>query len=329
MNTNTSFGFNNATNANDVNYINDINDKDNPDILFYLIIGVILLAIVLIIIANMYTNEDYVPIKYSNADMDDTNDYDNNAYDNNAYVKENINDDVRDKRYRRVYFSKTKFYFLTVNNKARKAHILDEFKEYSPIEINPVTGISRNMSGSTGFCRMVDKGLRDQDLNKPFQPFVMLEDDASKYRQFPEYIDIPMDADIVYLGLHSWGYSKDEPINIIYSEHVDKNLMRVKNLLALHAVMICSAAGGALMQRCMTESFYRDKPWDIPITLSQPFYHVYALKIPLVYQDKKYGGKENVTKITARKRWFKKMPEKHINRYTTSNIMGWNEKDKN
>lgn len=224
--------------------------------------------------------------------------------------------------YRRIYFSETKFYFLTVNNPTRRKHILDEFSEYNPIEINPITGISRNMSGSSGFCRMVDQGLRDQERDKPFQPFILLEDDASKYREFPKYIDIPLDADIVYLGLHEWGYSKDEPIKIVYSEEVDENLIRVKNLLALHGVMICSAAGGALMERCMMETYYRDKPWDIPITHAQPFYRVYALKIPLVYQDKKYDGKEYVTKIKARKWWFKPMPKKHINENGTSNIMG-------
>lgn len=228
-----------------------------------------------------------------------------------------------DSKYKRIYFADTKFYYLTMNNKERKAHILDEFKEYSPIEVNPVSGISRNMSGATGFARMIDKGLRDQDPTKPFQPFVMLEDDATKYRDFPKHIDIPLDADIVYLGLHSWGYSAEEPINIVYSEHVDDDLMRVKNLLALHAVLVCSPAGASVIQRSMVESFYRDKPWDIPITHAQPFYNVYALKVPLVYQDGKYGGKQSVTKIEARKHWFKPMPDKHINKTGTTNIMCW------
>jgi len=156
----------------------------------------------------------------------------------------------------------------------------------------------------------------------------MLEDDASKARPFPSYIDVPLNSDIVYLGLHSWGYSATEPINTVYSEHIDKDLMKVKNLLALHAVMVCSAAGAALMERCMTESYYRDKPWDIPITHAQPFYNVYALKVPLVYQDAKYGGKQSVTKITARKHWFRPMPNEHINKNGTSNLMSSTYEDK-
>lgn len=283
----------------------------------YVMIGVLILVCLLAI----------VKIIGSFYNISDDNISDDNIS-NNTHIDtlDESNDTQKDPtKYRRVYLKNTKFYFLTVNNEKRKKHILQEFKEYNPIEINPIVGISRNMSGSSGFSRMVDKGLRDQDNTRPFQPFVMLEDDASKYREFPEYIDIPIDADIVYLGLHSWGYSKDEAINTIFADDVDNDLMRVKNLLALHGVMICSAAGGAVFERCMTESYYRDKPWDIPITHAQPFYKVYALKTPLVYQDYEYGGKESVTKIKAKTGWFKPIPEKHINQNGTSNLLGWNQ----
>jgi hypothetical protein len=226
--------------------------------------------------------------------------------------------------YKRIYLSDTKFYFLTMNTestKSRKNHILNEFAEYSPIEVNPVLGLSRNKSGSTGFGRMIDAGLSDQNRNVPFQPFIILEDDSSKMRDFPEYIDIPEDTDILYIGLHGWGYSKNEPINIVYSENVDNDIIRVKNLLALHGLIVCSALGASLIQRSMIESFYLNKPWDIPITHAQPFYKVYALKVPLVYQDKRFGGKESVTKIKASKNWFVKMPEYHINNETATNLM--------
>lgn len=287
----------------------------NTYILISLLVFISLIA--LLKIAEMYGDSHNDKDMYSDS-VSDSN-LDNKSESNSA---QEIEKDPT--KYRRVYLKNTKFYFLTVNNEKRKKHILQEFKEYNPIEINPITGISRNMSGSSGFSRMVDKGLRDQDNTRPFQPFVMLEDDASKFREFPEYIDIPNDADIVYLGLHSWGYSKDEAIDTIFADDIDNDLMRVKNLLALHGVMICSAAGGAVFERSMTESYYRDKPWDIPITHAQPFYNVYALKTPLVYQDYEYGGKESVTKIKAKKSWFKPIPEKHINRNGTTNLLGWN-----
>lgn len=43
--------------------------------------------------------------------------------------------------------------------------------------------------------------------------------------------------------------SGDESVKVVYSEYIDDNLMRVKNLLALHGVMVCFAAGASLIQR--------------------------------------------------------------------------------
>ena len=269
------------------------------DILFFVVIGVMFLAVITILSSE------------------------SESFDTITEQKKEYTDTKTVNKYRRVNFADAKFYYLTMNNAARKKHILTEFGEFSPIEVNPVAGIPRNMSGSTGFGRMIDIGLRDQDLSKPFQPFVMLEDDATKYRKFPKFIDIPADADIVYLGLHSWGYGMEDAIDIVYSEPFDKDIIKVKNLLALHGVLVCSPAGASVIQRSMVESFYRDKPWDIPITHAQPFYNVYALRVPLVYQNALYGGKQSVTKIIARKHWFAPMPQKFINKNSTTNIMCW------
>ena len=41
------------------------------------------------------------------------------------------------------------------------------------------------------------------------------------------------------------------------------------------------------------ESFFTNIPWDIHTANMQPFYNVYALKNPLVYQDLEYGGQES------------------------------------
>ena len=45
------------------------------------------------------------------------------------------------------------------------------------------------------------------------------------------------------------------------------------------------------------EAYFQKKAWDLYIVAIQPYYNVYALKIPLVYQDVAFGGKEPQTKI--------------------------------
>jgi hypothetical protein len=68
-------------------------------------------------------------------------------------------------------------------------------------------------------------------------------------------------------------------------------------MLSLHGIIICSARGLLAIQKCMLESYFKDVIWDIFIAQVQPFYNVYALKKPLVYQWSEIGGQERQTKI--------------------------------
>lgn len=279
------------------------------------IIKCVLIVILFLIIFDLTQRQIYNETFCESTVSNDNNNI--GTVNNDNIGSQNNNDD------RRVYFSNTKFYFLTVNNERRKHHIKIEFKEFSPIEINPVTGIPKDQSGATGFNRIIDKALRDQDITKPFQPFIILEDDASKYRSFPDYLDIPFNADLVYLGLtvYGWGHKINRAMRLVYSEDYNADYIKVNNMLATHAIMVCSPAGAAMITKCMMDSYYKNEPWDISLASSQPFYNIYALKIPLVYQDEKYGGREKSTKITVANNWFKKIPNDEIVHNSAPNLM--------
>lgn len=68
-------------------------------------------------------------------------------------------------------------------------------------------------------------------------------------------------------------------------------------MLSLHGIIICPARGLLAIQKCMLEGYFTDIIWDIFTAQIQPYYNVYALKKPLVYQDKTIGGQEEPTKI--------------------------------
>ena len=87
--------------------------------------------------------------------------------------------------------------------------------------------------------------------------------------------------------------------NKVYTETVDgfPNIMKVYNMLSTHGLIICSALGATICQKAMSDAFYKNIVWDQPIALLQPYYNVYSLKEPLVYQDGKLGGLEGGTKI--------------------------------
>ena len=108
------------------------------------------------------------------------------------------------------------YYYLTCNNKIRKDHITDEFKKFKLVEVNPIMDIEKNKSGPSGFSRILDQACIDQDKNKPFQPFVILEDDVKKFE--PK------------LALDGGNDGLDVIKKVIYKS---KHILKTKGMLAL------------------------------------------------------------------------------------------------
>ena len=168
---------------------------------------------------------------------------------------------------------------------------------------------------------MIDLALRTQDRTKPFSPFILYEDDCSKYREYPEYIEIPDDADICYVGLSKCAMA-DHPLSChdaSYFTQVDEevDVVRVYNMLASHGIMICSVSGALAVQKAMLDAYYMNIPWDIFTAHIQPYYNVYALKHPLVFQDSTYGGLEEATRFSILTQEDFPLPQRYIN---TTNI---------
>ena len=204
----------------------------------------------------------------------------------------------------KVNLKDIKYYFLTVNNEKRIKHINEQFKNYNITEVNPVStniGITKEQSGSTGFSRMLYAAIINQDRTKPFQPFILLEDDIKKYREFPEELDIPENSDILYIGLSSWGMTNAQLGSngtVSFLKVPDyPDIVRINNMLSTHGFMVCSMVGLLTLQKCLFEDYYRKRGYDMALAHIQPHINAYALKKPLVYQYKLMGGQEHATKI--------------------------------
>jgi len=219
-----------------------------------------------------------------------------------------------------LYLNKLKYYFLTTGkHENRKQHILKIFDKYDITEINPILNIEKYKSGSIGISRIIDQGLRNQDISKPFQPFVIIEDDISFYKDFPDYIKIPNNTDLLYIGLSIWGLNigkeRGEHNNIIFDD-INDDIFRIYNMLSTHGIIICSPLGALTYQKSIMESYYYGVVWDVILAKSQPYINVYALKNPLVYQDPLYGG-NNTTQINFKYLKNNKKPDIFDNKYLT------------
>ena len=209
---------------------------------------------------------------------------------------------------------------------------MKEFKEFNLTEVNPIPNtyfdpklnpsIRKAKSGATGFTHILDLACKNQITNKPFQPFVIFEDDVKKYRAFPPNIVIPDNSDIFYIGLSQWGMTDQRAgvNNSVCYQNINKDIIRIYNMLSLHGIIICSNRGLLAIQKCMLEGFFQNKIWDIYTAQIQPYINAYALREPLVYQYGKLGGEELYTKIDYKKLNNKIIPDKWINKTNLSII---------
>jgi len=200
----------------------------------------------------------------------------------------------------RITLSDIPIYCLTCQEEGgpRREHVKSIIQ---PEFVTPVIGISTYKSGATGFFRMAERGLKAQVRGEPFKPFLMLEDDISfSIDKSSMTVDVPDDADLLYVGLSRSSMNDYTVHDANYFDVIDgfPDVVRIKHMLATHGIIVCSALGASIIQRSMLEVYFMDIPWDLPLAYIQPYYNVYALRRPWVYQDSNYGGNERFTRVT-------------------------------
>ena len=196
-----------------------------------------------------------------------------------------------------INYEKMKYYFLTYKNETRKQHMLEEFKQYDITAVDSFSDTSKHKSGAIGFSKLLDLACLRQEKDKPFQPFCMMEDDVKKYREFPNTLEIPNDADILYIGLSVCGMRPGTYCYDACYTNVNEEIIKLQNMLALHGLIICSQTGLNAFKASLIKDFESDQPWDISIAKAQPYYNIFALRKPLVFQKAELGGQEELTKI--------------------------------
>jgi len=83
----------------------------------------------------------------------------------------------------------------------------------------------------------------------------------------------------------------------VYMKEINSDIVRIFNMLSTHGIMICSSKGASVITTSMNDAYKFNQPWDLRLTSMQPYYNIYALRAPLVYQDSKYKGAEPETRI--------------------------------
>jgi hypothetical protein len=121
------------------------------------------------------------------------------------------------------------------------------------------------------------------------EPFLLLEDDVETTGQFS--IEIPADADAIYLGLSKSagspsinmhdGASKFEAYSVTQA--------RVMNMLATHAVLYLTRSYKEAVVKILREHLNTEYYNDVLISRIQKHHRVYANKIPVFWQSKLFN----------------------------------------
>lgn len=120
-------------------------------------------------------------------------------------------------------------------------------------------------------------------------PFLVLEDDARPFL-YKHELDIPDNADAIFLGTGMWGGSDDKDFGIkngliFKSVPGYPHLVRVKNALTSHAIIYVSDRYVERVKDVAMECVARkDLHFDIAFSRVQKDYYVYAVREPFFYQ---------------------------------------------
>lgn len=123
-------------------------------------------------------------------------------------------------------------------------------------------------------------------LNNIFEPTVILEDDCVIASGITT-IEVPDDADAVYLGLSNWGYmnSVSKPENFKYDRHSTfKTTYKIDGMLATHSILYISSEYINMARRIAKWSAENNNHIDQGLALIQKYFNVYALGNPVFYQ---------------------------------------------
>jgi hypothetical protein len=127
-------------------------------------------------------------------------------------------------------------------------------------------------------------------LNSENIPFILLEDDAFVMDQNWNngIIEVPDDADAVYLGNSTWGRMNGHNGEYVQYDKIDNypGVLRVYNMLATHAILYLKREYTDLIKRIAYHTGYVIENYnDVGFAEVQRYFKIYALDNPLFGQS--------------------------------------------
>jgi len=174
--------------------------------------------------------------------------------------------------------------------------------------------------------------LKEMDIDGPF---IVFEDDIEINNSFNPIIDVPEDADAVYLGLSAFALNGNKTDQDLVADRVDDSIYRIYNMLAAHAILYVKKDYYKFISKAIDAMLKANRNQDNARADTMKYFNVYALNHPLFYQDGKHRKVTRFDLDTVRVRPYKKqlpndkkVPEVSVTvRSKKSNIDLWKLED--
>jgi GR25 family glycosyltransferase involved in LPS biosynthesis len=137
-------------------------------------------------------------------------------------------------------------------------------------------------------CALSHKTLLESNIDPPY---LVLEDDCVICNNL-ESIEIPDNADALYLGISKWGYhddtgtiKKSKHKNYVVCEQTEyHNLYRIQNMLSTHAIVYLSKE--YIRQTIKIANFFikTKDHFDKGIAENMKYHNIFSLNQPMFYQ---------------------------------------------
>lgn len=116
-------------------------------------------------------------------------------------------------------------------------------------------------------------------------PFIIIEDDCALNGKFKNEIDIPDDADCLYLGISHWGRYMNHSGPYVHTSKINNEIVRVYNMLATHAIAYFSKEYVEICRRIAYHHGYEvENHLDIGFAEIHKLFNVYSFDEPLFRQ---------------------------------------------
>jgi len=179
------------------------------------------------------------------------------------------------------------FYINMSKDKHKKKHIEQQLSDLGFKNVTRINAVEDKKNGRVGLSKS-----QLMALSQVSAPFIVLEDDADP-NSFEPVIEVPDDADAVYLGNSQWGLQSSHAGFYLKYKKVEgyPKILRIFNMLSSHAILYLNQEYVRVCQR--TTKYCAETypmPMDVPFAMIQRFFNIYAVNDPMFIQ-KDYEGK--------------------------------------